>query len=453
MRNILLIGAGKTTPYLVKYLSDNSKNEDWEVIVADANIKQAESVVGKLPNCKAVGLNVIDEDERAHHIKKADVVISLLPSSLHIVVAEDCVKYKKHLLNASYVSPEIKGLHDAAKDAGILLLNEMGVDPGIDHMSAMALINDIKGDGGEIDVFKSYTGGLIAPESDDNPWNYKITWSPRKIVLAGQGTAHYLNEGVERYIPQHRVFGQVERIKMHNDTAYDAYINRDSLKYRIPYGIQKADTVIRGTLRHKGFCKKWNTIVNLGLTDDTIIIEDATNLTYKEFAQSFLPSKMNLEAFLWKNFEIEKGSKEYKALDWLGLMGNDKIGLQYVTPAQILQQLIEEKWKLKPKDKDMIVMYHEVHWSKGKKEQVHQSSLEVKGENQMYTAMAKTVGLPLAIATKLLLRGKIKERGVVIPTSKEIYVPVLKELEKFGVVFKEKESPKKKGFVANFKLF
>ena len=273
MRNILLIGAGKTTPYLVKYLSDNSKNEDWEVIVADANIKQAESVVGKLPNCKAVGLNVIDEDERAHHIKKADVVISLLPSSLHIVVAEDCVKYKKHLLNASYVSPEIKGLHDAAKDAGILLLNEMGVDPGIDHMSAMALINDIKGDGGEIDVFKSYTGGLIAPESDDNPWNYKITWSPRKIVLAGQGTAHYLNEGVERYIPQHRVFGQVERIKMHNDTAYDAYINRDSLKYRIPYGIQKANTVIRGTLRHKGFCKKWNTIVNLGLTDDTIIIE------------------------------------------------------------------------------------------------------------------------------------------------------------------------------------
>lgn len=453
MRNILLIGAGKTTPYLVKYLSDNSKNEDWEVIVADANLKQAESVVGKMPNCKAVGLNVTDEGERRALIKSADVVISLLPSSLHIVVAEDCVKYKKHLLNASYVSPEIKGLHDAAKDAGILLLNEMGVDPGIDHMSAMALINEIKSNGGKIDVFKSYTGGLIAPESDDNPWNYKVTWSPRKIVLAGQGTAHYLNEGVLRYIPQHRVFGQVERIKMHNDISYDAYINRDSLKYRTPYGIEKANTVIRGTLRNKGFCRKWNAVVNLGLTDDTIIIEDASNLTYKEFAQAFLPSKMDLDTFLWKNFDIEKGSKEYKAIDWLGLMSDDKIGLQYVTPAQILQQLIEKKWKLKAKDKDMIVMYHEIHWSKGKKEQVYQSSLEVKGEDQTYTAMAKTVGLPLAIATKLLLQGKIKERGVVIPVSKEIYEPVLKELAKFDIKFNEKESPKKKGFAANFKLF
>jgi saccharopine dehydrogenase-like NADP-dependent oxidoreductase len=453
MRNILLIGAGKTTPYLVKYLSDHSKTEDWEVTVADANIKQAEAIVGKLPNCKAVSLNVVDENDREPYIKKADIVISSLPSSLHIVVAQDCVKLKKHLLNASYVSPEIKGLHDAAKEAGILFLSEMGVDPGIDHMSAMALINNITGDGGKINVVKSYTGGLIAPESDDNPWNYKITWNPRKIVLAGQGTAHYKNEGVERYIPAHRVFGQIERIKLHNEGVYDAYINRDSLKYRVPYGIEKAHTVIRGTLRHKGFCKKWNCVVNLGLTDDSFIIEDATNLTYKQFAEAFLPAKMDLDAFLWRNFEIEKGSKEYKALDWLGLMSNEKIGMQYVTPAQILQKLIEKKWKLKSKDKDMIVMYHEIHWSKGKKENVLQSSLEVKGENQTYTAMAKTVGLPLAIATKLILQKKITQVGVRIPVSEEIYQPVLSELEQFGIKFKNKESNKKKGFAANFKLF
>lgn len=453
MRNILLIGAGKTAPYLVKYLSDHSKKEEWRVTVADANIKQAETTVGKLPNCKAVSFNVTDENDREVYIKNADIVISLLPSTLHVIVAQDCIKFKKHLLNASYISPEIKGLHDAAKEAGILFLNEMGVDPGIDHMSAMALINDIVDDGGQIDVFKSYTGGLIAPESDDNPWNYKVTWNPRKIVLAGQGTAHYMNEGIQRYIPTHRVFGQIERIKMHNDAQYDAYINRDSLKYKVPYGINKAHTVIRGTLRHKGFCKKWNSVVNLGLTDDSIIIEDATNLTYKEFAQSFLPAKMDLDTFLWKNFEIERGDKEYKALDWLGLMTNDKIGLQYVTPAQILQKLIEKKWKLKPTDKDMIVMYHEIHWSKGKKEQVLQSSLEVKGENQTYTAMAKTVGLPLAIATKLILQQKISAVGVRMPISKEIYKPVLKELEQFGVKFNEKTSNKKKGFVANFKLF
>lgn len=453
MRNILLIGAGKTSPYLVKYLSDNSEAENWKVIVADANIKQAETIVGKLPGCTVVGLNVTDETERAQYIKKADVVISLLPSSLHIVVAEDCIKYKKHLLNASYVSPEIKGLHEAAKDAGILLLNEMGVDPGIDHMASMALIDRVVKDGGKVNVFKSYTGGLIAPESNDNPWSYKITWNPRKIVLAGQATAHYFNEGKLRYIPAHRVFGQVEKIKLHSDNSYEAYINRDSLKYKAPYGIDKAHTIIRGTLRHKGFCKKWNAVVNLGLTDDSIIIEDATNLTYKEFAQSFLPSKMDLETFLWKHLDIEKGSKDYKAIEWLGLMSNEKIGLQYVTPAQIIQKLIEKKWKLKANDKDEIVMYNEIHWSSGKKESIIQSSLEVRGENRTYTAMAKTVGLPLAIATKLLLQNKIKERGVVIPVAEEIYKPTLKELEKFGVVFKEKESPKKKGFVANFKLF
>ncbi len=453
MRNILLIGAGKTAPYLVKYLSDHSKKEEWKLTVGDANIKQAEDTVGKLPNCTAVSLNVTDENDREFYIKKADIVISLLPSTFHIIVAQDCVKFKKHLLNASYISPNIKGLDDAAKEAGILFLNEMGVDPGIDHMSAMALIDEIVNDGGQIDVFKSYTGGLIAPESDDNPWSYKITWNPRKIVLAGQGTAHYTNEGIQRYIPQHRVFGQIERVKLHNEIAYDAYINRNSLKYKKPYGIEKAHTIIRGTLRHKGFCKKWNSVVNLGLTDDSIIIEDATNLTYKEFAQAFLPAKMDLNTFLWKNFGIEKGDKEYKALDWLGLMSNDKIGLQYVTPAQILQHLIEKKWKLKAKDKDMIVMYHEIHWSKGKKEQVLQSSLEVKGENQTYTAMAKTVGLPLAIATKLILQQKITTVGVRMPISQEIYKPVLKELEQLGIKFNEKTSNKKKGLVANFKLF
>lgn len=453
MQNILLIGAGKTSSYLVKYLSDHSKAEKWEIIVADANVKHAETIVGKLPNCKAVALNVTDESERQQYIKTADVVISLLPSTLHIVVAQDCVKYKKHLLTASYVSPEIKGLHDAAKEAGVLLLNEMGVDPGIDHMSAKALIDSIVEKGGQIDVFKSYCGGLIAPESDDNPWNYKITWNPRKIVLAGQGTAQYLEEDVERFIPAHRVFGQVEKIKIQGEGTYDAYINRDSLKYIAPYGIDKAHTVIRGTLRHKGFCKKWNCLVNLGLTDDSVVIDDATNLTYKEFTESFLPAKMDLDTYLWKNFEIEKGDKEYKALEWIGLMSNDKIGAKYVTPAQILQKLLEKKWKLKAKDKDMIVMYHEVHWSKGKKEHILQSSLEVKGENQTYTAMAKTVGLPLAIATKLVLQNKISAVGVRIPVAKEIYEPVLKELAELGINFKEKEGPKKKSFAANFKLF
>lgn len=453
MRNILLIGAGKSSSYLVKYLSDHSKAEKWELIIADANGKHAEAMAAKLPNCKPVTLNITDEAERELYIKAADIVISLLPSSLHIIVAHDCIKFKKHLLTASYISPEIKGLNDAAKDAGVLLLNEMGLDPGIDHMSAKAIIDKVADDGGNISAFKSYCGGLIAPESDDNPWNYKVTWNPRNIILAGQSTARYLEDEKIRYIPANRVFAQVEKIKVPGEGMYDAYINRDSLKYIGPYGIADAKTVIRGTLRHKGFCKKWNCLVSLGLTDDTVLIEDAMQLTYKEFADSFLPNKMELTEFLWKNFEIEKGDKEFKAIEWLGLTSNEKIGLQYVTPAQVLQKLIEKKLKLKSKDKDMIVMYHEVHCSKGKKDFIIQSSLNVVGEDQHYTAMAKTVGLPLAIATRLILKGEINLTGVHLPTLKEIYKPVLAELVEYGIVFKEKTSTKKKGFAANFKLF
>lgn len=453
MRNILLIGAGKSSSYLVKYLSDHSKAEKWEIIIADANGKQAEAMAAKLPNCKPATLNITDEAEREQYIKAADIVISLLPSSLHIIVAHDCIKFKKHLLTASYISPEIKGLNDAAKEAGVLLLNEMGLDPGIDHMSAKAIIDKVLEDGGKITAFKSYCGGLIAPESDDNPWNYKVTWNPRNIILAGQSTARYLENDKIRYIPANRVFAQVEKIKVPGEGIYDAYINRDSLKYITPYGITDAKTVVRGTLRHKGFCKKWNCLVALGLTDDTVLIEDASKLTYKEFADSFLPNKMELSDFLWKNFEIEKGDKEYKALEWLGLTSDEKIGLQYVTPAQVLQKLVEKKLKLKSKDKDMTVMYHEIHCTKGKKDFIIQSSLNVIGEDQHYTAMAKTVGLPLAIATRLILKGKINLTGVHLPTLKEIYEPVLAELAEHDIVFKEKTNTKKKGFAANFKLF
>lgn len=453
MRKILLIGAGKSSSYLVKYLSDHSQAENWQIVVADANKKQAEAITAKLANCTPIAFNATDEKEREQYIKDSDIVISLLPATLHSLIAEDCIKYSKHLVTASYTSPEMRGLSDAAKKADLVFLTEMGLDPGIDHMSAKRLIDGIAEDGGEVTVFKSYCGGLIAPESDDNPWNYKVTWNPRNVVLAGQGTSRYLDDGQIKYIPYSRVFSQIEKIKVPGEGGYDAYVNRDSLKYIEPYGIKNAKTVLRGTLRHKGFSKKWNCLVALGVTDDSFVIEDASELTYKQFANSFLPAKTELDAFLWKNFEIEKGDKEYKAIDWLGLLSDEKIGMTYVTPAQILQKLLEKKLKLKPKDKDMIVMYHEIHCKKGKKESVVQSSLEVKGENSQYTAMAKTVGLPLAMAAKLILNNKVKSRGVIIPVQKEIYIPVLKELEQYGVKFTEKTGSKKKGFSANFKLF
>lgn len=453
MRKILLIGAGKSSSYLVKYLSDHSQAENWEVIVADADQKHAEAITAKLPNCTPVAFNATDEKEREQYIKESDIVISLLPASLHSLIAYDCLTYGKNLLTASYTSPEIKDLSAAVKDAGLLFLTEMGLDPGIDHMSAKKIIDTVHGEGGTVSVFKSYCGGLVAKESDDNPWNYKISWNPRNVVLAGQGTARYLDGGSMHYLPYHRIFSQIEKIKVPGDETYDAYVNRDSLKYIEPYGIKEAQTVIRGTLRHKGFCKKWNCLVALGVTDDTVVIEDATNLTYRQFVQSFLPSKVSVEDFLWKTFEIEKGDKEYKALDWLDLLSDEKIGGIYITPAQVLQQLLEKKLKLKSKDKDLVVMYHEIQGSKGKKDYIIQSSLIVKGETQVLTAMAKTVGLPLAIAAKLILNNKISLRGVHIPVSKEIYTPVLKELEEYGIIFKEKQTPLKKGFAANFRIF
>jgi saccharopine dehydrogenase-like NADP-dependent oxidoreductase len=453
MRKILLIGAGKSSSFLVKYLSDHSKAENWEIIVADADKKHAEVITAKHPNCTPISFNATDEKEREQYIKDSDIVISLLPASLHGIIALDCIKFRKHLVTASYTGADIKELNKEAKNAGVLILTEMGLDPGIDHMSAKKLIDEISDDGGKVTVFKSYCGGLVAPESDDNPWNYKISWNPRNVVLAGQGTSRYLENNQIHYVPYNRLFSQTEKIKVPGEGSYDAYVNRDSLKYIEPYGLGKADTIIRGTLRHKGYCKKWNTLVGLGITDDSFIIDDATELTYKQFMQSFLPSKVEFEEFLWKNFEIEKGDKEYKAIEWVGLLSDEKIGLTYVTPAQILQKLLEKKWKLKAKDKDMVVMYHELHATKGKKDIIIQSSLEIKGENQQYTAMAKTVGLPLAIAARLILNGKIEARGVQIPVLKEIYQPVLAELETYGIKFKEKTSNKKKGFTVNFKLF
>lgn len=451
MRKILLIGAGKSSSYLLKYLSDNSQAENWQIIVADANDNNAKAIAGTLPNCTPVTLNATDEKEREQYIKDADIVISLLPASLHILVAQDCVAHRKHLLTASYVSPEIKDLNTAAKSADILLLNEMGLDPGIDHMSAKQLIDEIISDGGKVDIFKSYCGGLVAPESDDNPWNYKISWNPRNVVLAGQNTARYLDNNKVHYIPYSRIFSQIEKIKV-GDAVYDAYANRDSLQYIEPYDIKDVQTILRGTLRHKGFCKKWNCLAALGITDDTVVIENATDLTYRDFVKSFLPSKTDLETFLRKSFGIAKSDKEYKALEWLGLLDDEKIGETFVTPAQVLQKLVEKRLKLKAKDKDMIVMYHEIHFSKGKKEFIVQAGLELKGENQVYTAMAKTVGLPLGIGAKLILNGKINARGVKIPTLKEIYRPVLQELAKFDVKFKEKIS-KKKSLNSGFKLF
>jgi saccharopine dehydrogenase-like NADP-dependent oxidoreductase len=439
MKKILVIGAGRSAVTLIKYLLDNSVANNWQVTVADFSIELAEEAVANHENGKAIFFNVTDDKQRDSEIENADIVISMLPASFHITVAKDCVRLGKNLVTASYVSPEILALDEAAKSAGVLLLNEIGLDPGIDHMSAMQVIDDIKENGGELTSFKSFCGGLVHPDYDNNPWHYKFTWNPRNVVLAGQGTAQYIKQGRYKYIPYTKLFERTETMHILDAGEFEGYSNRDSLGYRSAYGLEDIPTLFRGTLRRKGFCKSWNMFVQLGMTDDTYKVENSENLTYREFINLFFPYniEMSVEDKFCSYLKISQDAEEFKKLEWLGVFTETNVGLKDASPAQILQKICEEKWTLGTEDKDMIVMQHQFEYVQNGQQQKLNSSLLVFGDDPRYTSMAKTVGLPVAIATKLILNGEIKSTGVKIPTTKDIYVPVLKELEENGINFVE----------------
>jgi saccharopine dehydrogenase-like NADP-dependent oxidoreductase len=440
MKNILVIGAGLSSSYLIKYLLEQANIFNWQITIADSNIEAAESKIANQKNAKAIKLNATDNEQVEQLVSANDLIISLLPAFMHIYVARNCVSLKKHLITASYVSPEMQSLHNNAINNDVLLLNECGLDPGIDHLSAMKIIDEVKAKGGSIDVFKSFCGGLVAPEFDDNPWNYKFTWNPRNVVVAGQSTAQYLEQNELKFIPPQRIFTQTEEIQIENQGSFECYANRDSLSYIKPYGIESAHTVLRGTLRKKGYSKAWNNIVKLGLTDDSFVIHNTQNLTYRELVSAFTPgndiSKLEQRACDFLNLTQEQD--EFKKLVWLGLFDDTKINIPEGSPAFILQQLLPQKWKLQKGELDMIVMYHEIEASYPNKKEKISSALVVKGENEILTAMSKTVGLPMAIAAKHLMLGDIKLRGVVIPTMPELYNPILIELAEYGISFEEK---------------
>lgn len=433
MKKLLLFGSGRSAPVLIQYLSELAGKGNLHVTIADSVLKEN----GSTPTLQYVQTNIQNEVDRQKLVAEADLVISLLPPALHLLVAEDCLVFSKHFITASYVSSEMQQLHKAAEERGLLFLMECGLDPGIDHMSAMKEIEEIQSQGGVIHSFKSYTGGLIAPESDNNPWNYKITWNPRNVVLAGQGTVKYLENGRYKYIPYHRLFSTTETIRTKKYGNFEGYANRDSLKYLHTYGLESASTLLRGTLRRPGFCEAWNLLVQLGLTDDSYTIENSENLTWQEFTCSFLQDKkekkinQQLAALIHKG----PGAREISKLKWLGLLEETKTGMPHATPAQLLQKRLEEKLLLLPEDKDMIVMQHLFEYTLAGKSYKRISSLVLKGENQLHTAMAKTVGLPLGIAARLMLEGKIQLTGVQVPVKKELYLPVLEELKSYGVEF------------------
>ena len=444
MRQILIIGAGKSTSVLISYLLNKSETENLFLTIGDLDIEHAKKLSQNHERCKAIVLDVFNKDSREAAIKEADIVISMLPARFHIEAAKDCIKYKKSLVTASYVSKEMKALDQEVKENGLVFMNEIGVDPGIDHMSAMKVIDSIRDKGGKMILFESFTGGLVAPESDTNLWNYKFTWNPRNVVVAGQGgVAEFIQEGKYKYIPYHRLFRRTEFLQVEGHGKFEGYANRNSLDYRSIYGLEDILTLYRGTIRRVGFSRAWNMFVQLGLTDDTYTMQDTMNMSYRDFINSFLPYSPtdSVELKLRHNLKIDHDDIMWEKLVELDLFNKDKkIGLENATPAQALQKILSDKWTLAEDDKDMIVMYHKFGYElNGGKKQID-STMVLIGEDQTTTAMAKTVGLPVAIATLAILNKKITTPGVQIPITKEVYTPILEELESYGIVFKEKET-------------
>ena len=498
MKKILLLGAGKSATVLIDYLLANAKKENWQLTLVDADLQLARSKIGQSSFGVPLSFDIKNDAERKKNIGQSDIVISLLPPALHYIVAQDCVDLKKDLLTASYVDDPIKNLRSKIENNNLLFLCEMGLDPGIDHMSAMKMIDAIHADGGRIVSFQSHCGGLVAPESDDNPWRYKISWNPRSVVLAGKSGAHYKENGEEKMLPYEELFSPDRIIEIPELGYLSWYPNRDSLRYAALYNLEEADTFIRTTLRYPDFMYGWRNVIELKMTDETPKYETQGRALYEVFKEhmdkngfgEWLEQKLT-DRFsqtkemlnnLVKLMEVEKEAKEedleipeefmtvdekgniteieldevknraasflaykmheanltLKQLFFLGLDDKETvINKGLCSAADVLQFALEKKLALGPGDKDMIVMMHEIKFAVGSQLSAVSSLLIAKGEDNVRTAMAKTVGLPLGIATKLILDGTIKLKGLHIPTKKEIYKPVLRELEEYGVKFEE----------------
>ncbi len=445
MRKILIIGAGKSASYLIKYLIDKSQSENLHITIGDLNVENAKKLVGDDSKAEVIHLDVFNAESRSAAVKDADIIVSMLPARFHIEVAKDCITYKKHMVTASYVSKEMQALNDDAKANGLIFMNEIGVDPGLDHMSAMQVIDQIRDKGGKLILFESFTGGLVAPESDNNLWNYKFTWNPRNVVVAGQGgAAKFLQEGQFKYIPYNRLFRRTEFLEVEGYGRFEAYANRDSLKYQSVYGLDYIKTLYRGTMRRVGFSRAWNVFAQLGMTDDSYTIDDSVNMSYRDFVNAFLPYSPtdSVELKFRHALKIDQDDIVWDKFLELDIFNAKKmVELDKASPAQILQKILMDSWTLNEDDKDMIVMYHKFGYElNGEKHQID-ASMVTLGEDQTYTAMAKTVGLPVAIATMAILNGKIKTPGVQIPITKEVYTPILEELKTYGINFIENEVP------------
>ncbi len=423
---ILLFGAGKSATVLIHYLARICGQNQWYCTIVDLDESLVQKKIGDSAFLKAKSISIEDEFERNSLIANTQLVISLLPPHLHILVAKSCLSIGKHLLTASYVDDSIKSMEKEIAEKGLLFLGEMGLDPGIDHMSAMQIIDGVKKEGGVITSFKSHCGGLIAPEFNNNPWKYKITWNPRNIITAGKAGAIYKKDHVIINKSYLEIFQNCESVEIAGLGKLAYYPNRDSNSYAVLYGLENVGTFIRTTLRYPEFCLGWQKIIEAGLTSDEEYI-DTDEMSFGRFLR---------ECIAAKKIELNTPLLEQQ-FEFLGLYSNRSIHEGNKTYAAILQELLEDKWELEHGNKDMIVLLHEIDYTLNNVSHQIKSSLIVKGDDELNTAMAKTVGLPLGIAAKLILENKIKLTGLHIPVVESIYKPVLEELAEEGIRFEE----------------
>jgi saccharopine dehydrogenase (NADP+, L-glutamate forming) len=431
-QTILIIGAGKSATVLIQYLQQKAVENDWYVLLADGDEVTAKNKWNNAPNGTALGIDIKNDLDRQNLVQKADIVVSMMPAQLHFLVAKDCLQYGKPLFTASYVDDNMRSIAAEIESKQLLFLCEMGLDPGIDHMSAMAIIDEIHEKGGKITSFKSHCGGLVAPESDDNPWHYKISWNPRNIILAGKAGAIYLENGatVSKNYPE--IFDHTPVVDLPGIGHLAYYPNRNSLSYIDTYHLHGVKDFVRTTLRYPTFCTGWNAIVQLHLTDETVV-DLAPNTTVQNWFANHIQQN-GLEQILDK---FTQDATIKKQLEFIGLYESITIPAQFNSNANILQWLLEGKWKLEATDKDLVVMLHEIEYSIGTRKFKLDSSMVLTGEDAISTAMATTVGLPLAMGVCAYLKGEIKMTGLHIPIDARIYQPILKSLAEEGIVFQE----------------
>jgi saccharopine dehydrogenase-like NADP-dependent oxidoreductase len=429
MNDILVLGAGKSTTTLIDYLIGEAQFNDWFIHVADVNPAMAESKTGGNERAASYGINLENEDQLNSLVQSCNLVISMLPPTLHTKVAKACLNFGKHFLNASYITDDIQSLDEDVKRSGLSFICEMGLDPGIDHMSAMEMIHEIRTEGGKINSFRSHCGGLISPESDDNPWHYKISWNPRNIVLAGKDGANYLENNHISHCDYHELFDPGRTVTIPGMGEYAWYPNRDSLPYIQKYGLNEASTFVRTTLRHPDFCRGWKKVVDMKLTN----VKKTYDTTSMDI-RSFFNLHFTFQGL--KSWEADTGNDlVLKQFKYLGLDSAKIINRGHCTAADIFQWIIEMKLGLKEGDKDMIIMLHEIDYAINNLNKKRSSHLVVKGTDSIHTAMAKTVGLPLAFAAQHILNGNIQRKGVYIPVYPEVYKYILKDLRNQGIAF------------------